>query len=72
MVRDHIVSKRLAAAAPAAAAAAAAGKTIKKACVKSITFRLKQGSIILGVKKAVSILTTTIRVLVCFCLSEVL
>jgi hypothetical protein len=59
MVRD-IASKSL----------AAAGKTIKKARVKSITFHLKQGSI-LGVEKAVSILTTTIRVLVCFCLSEV-
>ena len=54
MVRD-IASKRL----------AAAGKTIKKACVKSITFHLKQGSI-LGVEKAVSILTTTNAYLLAF------
>ena len=49
MVRDHIASKRL---------ATAAGKQLRKACVKSITFHLKQGSI-LGVEKAVSILKTT-------------
>ena len=47
MVRDHIASKRL------AAAAAAAGKTIKKSMCKSIAFHLKQGSI-LGVEKAVA------------------
>ena len=54
MVRDHIASKRL-----------AAGKTIKrktlpiarKVCGDCIAFHLKQGSII-GVEKAVSILTT--------------